>query len=307
MIQTRILDGKSVAKAIREETLEEINQLQQQGLVPGLSAVVVGEDPASLLYVKSKTRTCAELRMYSETVQLPNQITTEKVIEVIHRLNHKETIDGILIQLPLPKQIDEEAVLSNVLPEKDVDGFHPQNLGKLCAGNTSLAPCTPMGIMALLRQEGIQIKGREAVVVGRSNIVGKPMALLLLQQHATVTVCHSRTRELSSVCRRADILVAAVGKAGFLTRSYLKKHVVIIDVGINRVESEEEVIKLFGRDPLRIKQIKKKGYTLVGDVHPRHPIGIAAAVTPVPGGVGPLTIAQLIKNTVTACRLRRGS
>ncbi len=306
MIETRILQGKKVAEAIKSDVSTEIQEMRNIGLVPGLAAVLVGENPASRVYVGSKTRTCRELEMYSETVELPSETTTEELLQVIDRLNGTDEIDGILVQLPLPDQIDEKTVLRAVRPDKDVDGFHPENVGKLCSGEIGLAPCTPLGIIELLKREDIPIKGAEAVVVGRSNIVGKPTALLLLHNHATVTLCHSRTRDLATVCRRADILVAAIGRSAFITREYLKEGVVVIDVGIGRVETVEEGIRLFGEHSERIARIKEKGSTLVGDVHPRDPIGVASAVTPVPGGVGPLTIAQLMKNTVNACRMRRG-
>lgn len=306
MIETRILQGKKVAEAIKSDVSTEIQEMRSSGLVPGLAAVLVGENPASRVYVGSKTRTCRELEMYSETVELPSETTTEELMQVIDRLNGTDEIDGILVQLPLPDHIDEKTVLRAVRPDKDVDGFHPENVGKLCSGEIGLAPCTPLGIIELLKREDIPIKGAEAVVVGRSNIVGKPTALLLLHNHATVTLCHSRTRDLAAVCRRADILVAAIGRSAFITREYLKEGVVVIDVGIGRVETVEEGIRLFGEHSERIARIKEKGSTLVGDVHPRDPIGVASAVTPVPGGVGPLTIAQLMKNTVNACRMRRG-
>ena len=306
MVETRILDGTKVAQAIKEEISQELEQLRKHHLIPGLAAVLVGENPASHVYVRNKTRTCTELEMYSETIKLPDKTTTDRLIEVIHGLNERQEIDGILVQLPLPDHLDEETVSSAVHPAKDVDGFHPENVGKLSAGKIALAPATPMGIMELLRREGIPLEGREAVVVGRSNIVGKPIALLLLHQHATVTLCHSRTKNLPAVCRRADVLVAAVGRPALLTHEYLKEHVVVVDVGVNRIESVEEVVRIFGEKSKRLEQIRKKGYTLVGDVHPRDPIGRAVAITPVPGGVGPLTIAQLMRNTVTACQMRRG-
>ena len=305
-MKTRILDGKKVAEEIKAGVAEEMEELSQRDLVPGLAAVLVGDNPASHLYVRNKTRTCIELGMHSETVELPAETTTEELLQVIERLNRADEIDAILIQLPLPDQIDEERILLAVSPEKDVDGFHPQNIGNLVSGKVGLAPCTPMGIMYLLKREGVNIKGAEAVVVGRSNIVGKPMAFLLLHQHATVTLCHSRTRDLQAVCRRADILVAAVGRPALITRDYLKQGVIIIDVGQNLVETREEGIRLFGKNSERISRIEKNGSTLVGDVHPRDPMGLAEALTPVPGGVGPLTIAQLMKNTLTACRMRRG-
>ena len=305
-MKTRILAGKEVAQAIKEEVAAEIQKLAQEDLVPGLATVLVGDNPASQMYVRNKARTCTELGMHSEAVQLSSQTTTEELLQVIDRLNQANEIDAILVQLPLPDQIDEERILLAVRPDKDVDGFHPQNVGHLVSGKVGLAPCTPMGIMYLLKREGVTLKGAEAVVVGRSNIVGKPLAFLLLHQHATVTLCHSRTRDLPAVCRRADILVAAVGQPALVTRDYLKEGVVIIDVGTNRVESVEEGIRLFGKDSERVARIQAKGSTLVGDVHPRDPIGVAKALTPVPGGVGPLTIAHLMKNTVTACKMRRG-
>lgn len=305
-METRILSGKKVAEAMKAELTQELQELAQQGLVPGLATVLVGEDPASQLYVRNKARTCEGLGMHSESIHLPTETTTDELLEVINRLNRTDEIDGILVQSPLADPIDANLILSAVLPEKDVDGFHPQNVGNLCSGKIGLAPCTPMGIMELLKREEIPIQGAEAVVVGRSNLVGKPMALLLLHQHATVTLCHSRTRDLPAVCRRADILVAAVGRPALLTRDYFKEGVVIIDVGTNRVDDLEEATRLLGEESERLPKIREKGYVLMGDVHPRDPFGIAAAVTPVPGGVGPLTIAHLMKNTVIACKIRRG-
>ena len=305
-METRILRGKKVAEAIKAEVAEELQELAKKDLIPGLATVLVGEDPASEIYVRSKARTCEALGMHSESIQLPTETTTEELLEVLKRLNRTNEIDGILVQSPLPDQIDANLMLSSVLPEKDVDGFHPQNVGNLCSGKIGMAPCTPMGIMELLKKEEIPIQGAEAVVVGRSNLVGKPLALLLLHQHATVTLCHSRTRDLPAVCRRADILVAAVGRPALLTRDYFKEGVVIIDVGVNRIDDLEEVTRLLGEDSERLAKIREKGSALVGDVHPRDPLGVAAAVTPVPGGVGPLTIAHLMKNTVIACKMRRG-
>jgi methylenetetrahydrofolate dehydrogenase (NADP+)/methenyltetrahydrofolate cyclohydrolase len=305
-METRILRGEKVAEAIKAEVTAELQELAKKGLVPGLATVLVGEDPASHMYVNSKTRACKALGMYSESIQLPTETTTEELLEILNRLNRNVEIDGILVQAPLPEHIDKDLIVQSVLPEKDVDGFHPQNVGNLCSGRIGLAPCTPMGIMELLKKEEIPIQGAEAVVVGRSDLVGKPMALLLLHQHATVTLCHSRTRDLPAVCRRADVLVAAVGRPALLTRDYFKEGVVIIDVGTNRVDDLEEVTRLLGEDSERLPKIREKGSALVGDVHPRDPLGIAAAVTPVPGGVGPLTIAHLMKNTVIACKMRRG-
>ncbi len=305
-MQTRMLNGKKVAEQIKAEVAEELRELKRQDLVPGLAAVLVGDNPASHLYVRNKTRTCENLGMHSEKIELPDSATTEKLLGAIDRLNQAEHIDGILVQLPLPPQIDEEAVLSAVRPDKDVDGFHPVNVAKLWAGNTTLAPCTPLGIVEMLEREGVTLKGAEAVVAGRSDIVGKPTALLLLHRHATVTLCHSRTVDLPGVCRRADVLIVAIGRPALVTGNYIKEGAVVVDVGINRIENRQEVIRLFGEESDRLEQLERKGYTLVGDVHPRDPLGLASAVTPVPGGVGPLTIAHLMKNTLLACRLRRG-
>ncbi|GAB4235421.1 MAG: bifunctional methylenetetrahydrofolate dehydrogenase/methenyltetrahydrofolate cyclohydrolase FolD [Acidobacteriota bacterium] len=305
-METRILDGKKIAAALREEVAREVEELKRRGIVPGLAAVLVGENPASQVYVRNKVRTCAELGMHSRHESLPAETTTEELLSLIDSLNEDDAVDGILVQLPLPDHIDSQQILERVIPEKDVDGFHPVNVGRLVTGDFVLAPCTPMGILEMLRREGIEMKGAEAVVVGRSNIVGKPMAMLLLHQHATVTICHSRTKDLPAVCRRADILVAAIGRPAMITKEYIKEGAVVVDVGINRLDSEAEVRRLFGDDSSRLESFRKRGSTLVGDVHPRDPFGVAAAVTPVPGGVGPLTIAQLMKNTVLACRARRG-
>jgi methylenetetrahydrofolate dehydrogenase (NADP+)/methenyltetrahydrofolate cyclohydrolase len=305
-METRILEGKRTADQIKQEVAEAVARLRKRGIVPGLAAVLVGDDPASQLYVSSKTRTCQELGMHSELVRLPAHTTTEELLATIHRLNRDDRIDGILVQLPLPDTVNEKAILEAVDPAKDVDGFHPVNVGRLVTGDAVLAPCTPLGILEMLKREGIPLQGAEAVIVGRSNIVGKPMALLLLHQHATVTLCHSRTRNLPAVCRRADILVAAIGRPAMITREYIKEGAVVVDVGINRVETEAEVRNLFGEDSPRLESFRKRGSTVVGDVHPRDPLGVASAVTPVPGGVGPLTIAHLMKNTLVACQARRG-
>jgi methylenetetrahydrofolate dehydrogenase (NADP+)/methenyltetrahydrofolate cyclohydrolase len=304
-METHIFDGKKIANQIQEEVAAEVSSLRERGIQPGLATVLVGENPASRIYVRNKTRTCSELGMHSEQIELPTETTTEQLLEIIGRLNENDETDGILVQLPLPDQVDEETILFSIRPEKDVDGFHPVNVGMLVAGTAILAPCTPMGIMEMLSREGVPIKGAEAVIVGRSNIVGKPMALLLLHQHATVTLCHSRTQDLPGVCRRADILVAAIGRPAMITGEYIKEGAVVIDVGINRIETIEQVMDLFGEGSKRIETFKKRGSTLVGDAHPRDPLGIASAVTPVPGGVGPLTIAHLMKNTLLACKARR--
>lgn len=304
-METARLDGKKIAEQIKDEVASEVAALNANGITPGLAAVLVGEHPASQVYVRNKTKTCQQLGMHSEQINLSTDTTTEQLLEIVDSLNRSDDIDGILIQLPLPDQIDAQLILNSVLPEKDVDGFHPVNIGRLVTGDHTLAPCTPMGIMEMLKRESIPLKGAEAVIVGRSTIVGKPMALLLLHEHATVTLCHSRTKDLPAVCRRADILVAAIGRPAMITGDYIKEGATVIDVGINRVESESQVIELFGEDSPRIATFAKRGSTLVGDVHPRDPYGIAAAVTPVPGGVGPLTIAHLMKNTLLACKARR--
>lgn len=305
-MDTRILEGRKIAREIQEEAAREVEELAERGIVPGLAVVLLGDDPASQVYVRNKVRTCRELGMHSEQYALPSETRNDELLSLIDRLNADNNIDGILVQLPLPEHIEEKAVLERISPEKDVDGFHPINVGRLVTGDYVLAPCTPVGILEMLRREGVALKGAEAVVVGRSNIVGKPMALLLLHQHATVTICHSRTRRLAEVCRRADILVVAVGRPALITREYIREGAVVVDVGTNHLENEDDVRRLFGDSSPRLARFRERGSVLVGDVHPRDPLGIAAAVTPVPGGVGPLTIAQLMKNTVLACRARRG-
>lgn len=304
-METRILDGQKVAAEIKTEVQAEVEQLKAFGVTPGLAVVLAGDNPASQIYVRNKTRTCEELGMKSEQLNFPSGVRTGELLEVIERLNADDEIDGILVQLPLPDQVDEELILNAVDPDKDVDGFHPVNAGRLFSGHFTLAPCTPMGILEMLTREGVSLEGAEAVVVGRSNIVGKPIAMLLLQQNCTVTMCHSRTRDLPEVCRRADILVAAVGRPALITRDFLKQGVVVVDVGTNRIDSREEIIRLFGENSPRLEGLERRGYTLVGDVHPREVLGVASAVTPVPGGVGPLTIAHLMKNTLIACKARR--
>jgi len=305
-METRILDGKKVGQAIQDEVKGQLQELAQQGLIPALTVVLVGDNPASQIYVRNKVRTCETLGIKSDTIRLPAETTQQELLAVTQRLNESEEIDGILIQLPLPDQIAETRILESIRPDKDVDGLHPENVGLLCLGRQTLAPCTPMGIMEMLRREEVPLSGAHAVVVGRSDIVGKPMALLLLHAHATVTICHSRTGNLAEVCKRADILVAAVGRTALVGKDHIKEGAVVVDVGQNLVETEEEGVSLFGEDSPRISRIRDKGYTLVGDVHPREVMGLASAFTPVPGGVGPLTIAHLLKNTLLACQLRRG-
>jgi len=301
----RVLDGAEISAQIKKEVAAEVKRLAAQGIRPGLAAVLVGHVPASQIYVRSKVQTCEELGLYSDLITPDEDVTTEDMMELVAGLNDRDDIDGILIQLPLPKQVDTKALLDRVLPEKDVDGFHPVNAGKLQAGRPGLTPCTPAGMIEILDRSAIPIQGQHAVVVGRSDIVGKPVAMLLLNRHATVTICHSKTRDLGAVTREADILVAAVGRAGFITPDMVKPGVTILDVGINRVTDPAEFERFFAGNGKRAETFVKRGSTLVGDVHPKA-YEVAAAYTPVPGGVGPLTIAMLMANTVRAAKMRRG-
>jgi methylenetetrahydrofolate dehydrogenase (NADP+)/methenyltetrahydrofolate cyclohydrolase len=301
----RILDGAAIAAAIKQEVAEKVRVLAGQGIRPGLAAVLVGHVPASEIYVRSKVQTCADLGIFSELIAPPDSVTTEEMLDLVANLNGRDDIDGILVQLPLPKQVDTKALLDSVLPEKDVDGFHPVNAGRLQAGRPALAPCTPGGVIEILKRSAIPISGQHAVVVGRSDIVGKPVAMLLLHQNATVTICHSKTRDLGAVTREADILVAAIGRPGFITPEMVKPGATIIDVGINRISAREEFDRFFAGDAKREATFAKRGSTLVGDVHPKA-FELAGAYTPVPGGVGPLTIAMLMANTVRAAQMRRG-
>jgi methylenetetrahydrofolate dehydrogenase (NADP+)/methenyltetrahydrofolate cyclohydrolase len=303
----RILDGKAVGAEIREELRVRVAGWTGAGhRPPGLAAVLVGDNPASRVYVNSKVKACAEAGIFSDKVSLPEAATTEEVLAAVRDLNARDAIDGILVQLPLPKQVDESAVLLAIDPSKDVDGFHPTSVGNLVLGHESFEPCTPAGILELLKRSGIPLKGARAVVVGRSHIVGKPMAMLLLREHATVTICHSRTADLPAVCREAEILVAAIGKPALVTDDFIKPGAVVVDVGINRITDPEEARRLFGGDEERVKAVREKGSTLVGDVLPTAMWNLSSAYTPVPGGVGPLTIAMLLSNTVKAYRLRTG-
>ena len=301
----RILDGAVIAAQIKQEVAEEVQRLAQQGVRPGLAAVLVGHVPASEIYVRSKVQTCAELGLYSDLITPPDTVTTEDLFDVVSSLNSRDDIDGILIQLPLPKQVDAKALLDSVSPAKDVDGFHPINAGRLQAGRPALAPCTPAGVIEILKRSGIPISGQHAVVVGRSDIVGKPAAMLLLHDNATVTICHSKTRDLGAVTRQADILVAAIGRPGFITPEMVKPGATIIDVGINRIDTRAEFDKFFAGNAKREAAFQKRGSVIVGDVHPAA-FELASAYTPVPGGVGLLTIAMLMANTVRAAKMRRG-
>src|ERR1017187_8741930 len=300
-----ILDGAAIAAAIKQEVLEEVKLLAAKGIRPGLAAVLVGHVPASEIYVRNKVQTCADLGLFSELITPPDTVTTAEMLALVASLNARDEIDGILIQLPLPTQVDTKALLDAVSPAKDVDGFHPVNAGRLMAGRTALAPCTPAGIIEILKRSGIPISGQHAVVVGRSDIVGKPVALLLLHQNATVTICHSRTRDLGAITRQADILVAAIGRQGFITAEMIKPGATVIDVGINRINTREEFDRFFAGNAKREAGFLKRGSTIVGDVHPKA-FERAGAYTPVPGGVGLLTIAMLMSNTVRAAKMRRG-
>ena len=277
----KIIDGKAISAQVRMELAEETKLFEKEnGFLPGLAVVIVGDDPASHVYVRNKARACDEVGFYSETHELPKETTQEELEALIDRLNADEKIHGILVQLPLPRHLDEEKILLKISPNKDVDAFHPYNVGKIMIGNYSFLPCTPAGIMVLLERSGIAIEGKKCVVVGRSNIVGKPMAMLLLHANGTVTICHSRTKDLAAVCREADILVAAIGKAEFFGADMVKEGAVVIDVGMNRNAEGK----------------------LVGDVDFAAVEPIASYITPVPGGVGPMTITMLMKNTLTAAK-----
>jgi len=302
----RILDGNQISAAIKAEVANEAAILKARGIQPGLAAVLVGNDPGSEIYVRNKVKTCRELGLHSEELRLPENISTTELLRITEELNSRNEIDGILIQLPIPRHVDSQKVLLAVDPAKDVDGFHPMNVGYLSTQRPGLVPCTPAGIMEILSRSQIPIRGAEAVVVGRSDIVGKPIAMLLLNADATVTVCHSKTQDLAGVCRRADILVAAIGRPGMITRDFVKPGATVIDVGINRVTDRATFDRLFAGNAKREETFQAKGSVVAGDVHP-DAAEVAGALTPVPGGVGPLTIAMLMANTVKAAKLRRGA
>jgi len=301
-----ILDGTKIAQEIRSEVAAEVKTLAAAGMRPGLAVVLVGHVPASEIYVRGKVKACEEVGIYSEKLTPPESVTTSELLRMIEDLNRREEIDGILVQLPLPSQVDSKKVLLAVDPAKDVDGFHPMNVGFLSTQRPGLVPCTPAGVMEILKRSHIPIAGCDAVVVGRSDIVGKPAAMLLTNANATVTVCHSKTRDLPGVCRRADILVAAIGRAGMITRDFVKPGAAVIDVGMNSITDPAEFQRFFAGNAKREETFRKRGSTLIGDVHPEV-ADIAGALTPVPGGVGPLTIAMLMFNTVKAAKMRRGS
>jgi methylenetetrahydrofolate dehydrogenase (NADP+)/methenyltetrahydrofolate cyclohydrolase len=300
----RILDGTKIRDQVFADLSAEIQRLGAQGIRPGLAAVLVGENPASQLYVKSKIAACEQLGLASWMYAPAAAVTTEELLKLVDKLNADDAVDGILIQLPLPAQVDTKRVLEAVDPAKDVDGFHPVSLGRLVSGRPGLVACTPAGCMEILRRGEIKVEGANAVVLGRSDIVGKPMALLLMHANATVTICHSKTRDLPDVVRHADIVVAAMGRAGYVAADWIRPGAAVIDVGTNKVTDAKEAERLLHNFPARLEKFRAKGSVLVGDVHP-DAIHTAGALTPVPGGVGPMTITMLMSNTIKAARLRR--
>jgi len=305
--RAEILDGRQLAEQIKKEVAAEVDRIHEQHrLQPCLAAILVGDEAASAVYVRNKVRACAETGLRSEQHTLSATTSTEQLLDLIADLNRRDDVDGILVQLPLPKQIDEASIIEAVDPAKDVDAFHPINVGLLAMGRPRFVPCTPAGIIELLERNKIEIAGANACVVGRSQIVGRPVASLLLQQNATVTICHSRTRDLASVTRQADILVAAIGRAAFIRGDYIKHGATVIDVGVNRMTDPNEARSVFGEESgKRIEAIRQRGYTLVGDVHPTEADQVAGRRTPVPGGVGLLTVAILMRNTLYAAKLRK--
>lgn len=305
----KILSGKAIAEAIKAEVKAEVSDLKEiHGSAPCLAVVRVGNDPASAVYVGNKVRTAEELGLVSIHHELPEATQDDELLKLIADLNDNDDVDGILVQLPLPSHIEENPILESIDPRKDVDGFHPVNVGRLSQGRKTLVPCTPAGVIEILKRSDIAIAGSHAVIIGRSNIVGKPMAMLLLQENATVTICHSRTKDLPSVASEADILVAAIGRAGFVRGDFIKEGATVIDVGINSVSDADLLPELFEGEELEKRKatVAKRGSTLVGDVNPKEAIAKAGAFTPVPGGVGLLTIAMLMRNTVEAAKTRRG-
>lgn len=279
----KIIDGKVISASVKKRVQDEVTDLKQKGVTVGLAVIIVGEDPASKVYVSNKKKACEALGIISEEYALPESTTNEELLALINELNRKPSINGILCQLPLPKHLDEKLIINSIDPNKDVDAFHPFNVGKIMIGDFHFLPCTPAGVMEMLEYEGIDVAGKNCVVIGRSNIVGKPMNMLLLHKNGTVTVCHSKTKNLAEICKKADILVAAVGRPNFVTADMVKPDAVVIDVGINRVDGK-----------------------LCGDVDFENVSKIASAITPVPGGVGPMTIAMLMQNTLTAAKIQNG-
>lgn len=305
----QVLNGAHVADMIKQRVADRARELEKRGIKPGLAAVLVGENPASKVYVGNKVKTCQALGLHSEKYELPASTTTEELLALVAQLNYRDDIDGILVQLPLPPQIEARRILEAVDPAKDVDGFHAVSIGRLVQGQETLVACTPAGVIELLDYYQIPIAGAHAVVVGRSDIVGKPMSLLLLHRNATVTICHSRTKDLASITRQADILIAAIGRTAMITGDHVREGAVVVDVGMNEARTEDEINRIFAESerPKRLEALAKRGFTLVGDVEPRTVAEKAAWLTPVPGGVGLLTIAMLMQNTLRAAEMRRGN
>lgn len=300
----QILDGATFAAAIKQDVKQEVAALGAQGIRPGLAVILVGNVAASEIYVRNKARACEEVGIYSEVLTPPESVSTEELLDLIASLNARDDIDGILVQLPLPRHVDSKRLLDAIAPEKDADGFHPVNSGRLLAGRPALAPCTPAGVLEILKRAHIGIAGKHAVVVGRSDIVGKPAAILLLHENATVTICHSKTQDLGKITRQADILVAAIGRPGFITPDMVKPGATLIDVGINRLSSREEFDRFFKGNVKREAAFAKRGSVIVGDIDPKA-FELSSAYTPVPGGVGLLTVAMLMANTLRAAKMRR--
>jgi len=300
-----LINGTKIADDIKREVAAEVETLKGRGIQPGLAVALVGDDAASSTYVNMKAKTCEQLGIYSRKLTIPSSVSTEQLLSEVQKLNDDDSVDGILVQLPLPKHINKHAILEGVHPKKDVDGFHSANVGSLVLGHETLVACTPLGVMELLRRSNVRIEGANAVVLGRSDDVGKPQALLLMHANATVTICHSKTRNLGEVVRQADIVVAAIGKTAMVAREWIKPGAVVIDVGTNKVSDRAEIQRLFGDDPARWKDFEKRGYIWAGDVDERGAKEVASMLTPVPGGVGPMTIAMLMKNTLKAARMRR--
>ncbi len=301
-----LINGTKIAEDIKREVAAEVESLKGRGVRPGLAVVLVGDDAASSSYVNMKAKTCEQLGLYSRKLTIPSTVTTEQLLTEVRKLNGDDAIDGILVQLPLPKHVNKHAILEGVDAKKDVDGFHSANVGSLVLGHETLVACTPSGVMELLYRSQVKIEGANAVVLGRSDDVGKPQALLLMHANATVTICHSKTRNLPEITRQADILVAAIGKTAMVTRDWVKPGAVVVDVGTNQVSDRAQIERLFGKDEARLKDFEKRGYVWVGDVDERAVKDVASMITPVPGGVGPMTIAMLMKNTIKAARMRRG-
>ena len=301
-----LINGTQIAREIQDEIELEVASLKATGINPGLAVVLVGEDPASASYVGMKARMCDRLGMTSKKLVLSEDIEESELISRVQELNADDSIDGILVQLPLPKHINKHKVLETVDPVKDVDGFHSSNIGSLVLGHENLVACTPLGVLEMLIRSGVQIEGARAAVLGRSDDVGKPMAMLLMHRHATVTICHSRTRDLASISKEADIIVAAIGRLAMVTGEFIKPGAVVVDVGTNQITDRADVKRLFGDTSPRLEQFDKRGYVWAGDVHEQEALKVASKLSPVPGGAGPMTIAMLMKNTITGARLRRG-